>query len=194
MLRVNDLSVTLGGKVILNHVSFSMGDRGVLAVMGASGIGKTTLLRVLAGLLTHDSGEILSDFDKISYKFQEPRLFDWLTARENIAAALGENNEEIVNAWLCKVGLDKDGDKFPPELSGGMQQRIALARALAYGGDLLLLDEPFSAVDAETADILMSLVREYASEHAVILVTHSKDEAKALGARIFLLENADDKK
>lgn len=188
MLKVNNLSVSLGGKTILDHVSFSLGDRGILAVMGSSGIGKTTLLRVLAGLISPDSGEILSDFNKISYKFQEPRLFDWLTARENIAAVLsGDEANTEADKWLAAVGLKKDGNKFPPELSGGMQQRIALARALAYGGDLLLLDEPFSAVDAETAEMLMSFVREYAQSHAVILVTHNKNEVKNLDATLFEL-------
>jgi NitT/TauT family transport system ATP-binding protein len=129
-----------------------------------------------------------STFTRVSVKFQEPRLFDWLTVKENVAAVLeSENAEETALKWLCAVGLEADTDKYPRELSGGMAQRVALARALAYEGDLLLLDEPFSAVDEATKIPLLALIREYAKTHAVILVTHSKEEAELLGARIVTL-------
>ncbi|MBO4979820.1 MAG: ABC transporter ATP-binding protein [Clostridia bacterium] len=188
MLKANNLCVTLGGKPVLENFSFFCEDVGCTALMGASGIGKTTFLRVLAGLIRPDSGEIESTFTRVSVKFQEPRLFDWLTVKQNVAAVLsGEEADSIAEKWLSAVGLEKHLHKYPHELSGGMAQRVALARALAYGGDLLLLDEPFSAVDEATKAPLLELIRAYAQSHAVILVTHSKEEAELLGAKIVQL-------
>ena len=163
---------------------------GVTAVMGKSGVGKTTLIRLLAGLIKPDSGNVESSFERISVKFQEPRLFEWLTVYENVTAASGNKNDadQVANYWLNAVGLQNDMDKFPTELSGGMAQRASLARALAYGGDLLLLDEPFSAVDDSTKDMLLSLITEYAKTHAVLLVTHAREEALALNAAIYQLD------
>lgn len=194
MLKADKLCVSFDKKRILTDFSLTCGDRGIVAVMGVSGIGKTTLLRVLAGLMKPNSGTVFSDFSKISFKFQEPRLFEWLTSRENIAAVLPnvKNAGELADEWLGKVGLADAADRFPAELSGGMRQRVALARALAYDGDLLLLDEPFSAVDAGTKERLLSLVRNYAVDHAVILVTHSADEAKALDAVVFHMKHSTD--
>ncbi len=189
MLQVKNLCVSLGGKRILDNLSFFCEDVGCTALMGASGIGKTTFLRVIAGLVKPDSGEIESTFARISVKFQEPRLFDWLTVKENVTAVLEEakDAEKTALELLRAVDLDKDADKYPRELSGGMAQRVALARALAFEGDLLLLDEPFSAVDEATKAPLLALIREYAKTHAVILVTHSKEEAELLDARIVTL-------
>ena len=189
MLQIKNLCVSLGDSKALENLSFFCEDTGCVALMGASGIGKTTLLRVIAGLISPDSGNVENTFERISVKFQEPRLFDWLTVKENVSAVLenAENAEAITLGWLSAVGLAEDKDKYPRELSGGMAQRVALARALAYGGDLLLLDEPFSAVDAVTKALLLDLIREYAKTHAVILVTHNKEEAESLGARIVTL-------
>lgn len=189
MLKATNLCVSLGGKQILTDFSFFCENVGCTALMGASGIGKTTFLRVAAGLIKADLGSLESTFERISIKFQEPRLFPWLTVRENVAAVLHGNRDAqaTTEKWLYAVGLDKDIDKYPEELSGGMAQRVALARALAYGGDLLLLDEPFSAVDEGTKALLLELIREYAKDHAVILVTHSEEEARLLGAKIVQL-------
>lgn len=189
MLQIKNLCVSLGDKKVLENLSFFCENVGCVALMGASGIGKTTLLRVIAGLIVPDAGTVEYSFQKISVKFQEPRLLDWLTVKENLTAVLetAENADQIASEWLAAVGLSDDADKYPRELSGGMAQRVALARALAYEGDLLLLDEPFSAVDEATKAPLLELIREYAKTHAVILVTHSKEEAELLGARIVTL-------
>ncbi|MBE6661946.1 MAG: ABC transporter ATP-binding protein [Ruminococcaceae bacterium] len=187
MLRLHNIGVSLGGKEILKNVSFFCNNVGCTAIMGASGIGKTTLLRVIAGLITADEGEVESTFQRISMKFQEPRLFPWLTVRENVAVVLPDTEDKlaVADGWLAKVGLSEAVDKYPAELSGGMAQRTALARALAYDGDLLLLDEPFSAVDEATKEPLLQLLREYAQNHAVLLVTHNAEEARLLNAEIF---------
>ena len=188
MLRLDHICVTLGKKEILKDVSLFCERIGCIAIMGASGIGKTTLLRVIAGLIKPDSGSMESTFERISVKFQEPRLFPWLTVKENVTAVLdGKDISGTADKWLAAVGLDGDADKYPRELSGGMAQRVALARALAYGGDLLLLDEPFSAVDESTKTPLLDLIREYAKTHAVIVVTHNDAEAASLDAKIIQL-------
>jgi len=186
MLKLDHISKSFGKKTVLCDVSVCLGKTGVTAIMGASGIGKTTLLNIIAGLDKADSGYVESTFTKVGYKFQEPRLFPWLTALENVKAVISDNPQayEEAKAMLALVGLSDSEEKYPAELSGGMQQRVALARSLVFDGDLLLLDEPFSAVDGETKTSLIGIVRQYAADHAVILVTHDKAEAEALGANI----------
>lgn len=186
MLKIESVSKSFDGKSVLRDVSLFCGDTGITAIMGSSGIGKTTLLNIIAGLETVDGGTVTHTFQKVSYKFQEPRLFDWLTAVENVQIVVANSPTAGVSAreLLAAVGLSDSIGKYPGELSGGMQQRVALARALAYEGDLLLLDEPFSAVDEETKKKLIALIKRYGETHAVILVTHDKTEAEALGATI----------
>jgi NitT/TauT family transport system ATP-binding protein len=186
MLKIKHISKSFGEKEVLCDVSFDCQDFGITAIMGASGIGKTTLLNIIAGLETADSGTVDFTFSKIGYKFQEPRLFEWLTALDNIKIVIEDKQKahQFAKNALALVGLSESEDKYPLQLSGGMQQRVALARALAFQGDLLLLDEPFSAVDAETKKQLIDAVRQYAKDHAVIIVTHDYAEAKALDAVI----------
>lgn len=186
MLKINNLYKTYGDKTVISDLSFSCPDRGVIAIMGASGIGKTTLLNIIAGLVAFDSGEVCNSFKKTSYKFQEPRLLDWLTAKENISSVMPKGGD--ADKWLEAVGLLDSAEKYPSELSGGMQQRVSLARALAYGGDLLLLDEPFSAVDADTKQRLIALIKDYSKNNAVILVTHDLAEANDLDAEIITVK------
>lgn len=190
MLTVNGICKSFEQKRVLDNVSLFCEDVGVTAIMGASGIGKTTLLNIIAGLEKADAGVIDSTFTKVSYKFQEPRLFDWLTALDNVKLSVPDGHEadKIARDLLACVGLSDSLNKYPNELSGGMQQRVSLARALAYGGDLLLLDEPFSAVDSETRDILIELIADYAKTHAVILVTHNAEEVQALKANLITLK------
>ena len=186
MLKIENLTKFFGKECVFNNFSMECPNKGVVAVMGTSGIGKTTLLNIIAGLEKPTSGKVTSTFKKVSYKFQEPRLLKWLTAKENIEAVMScpKGSKKYIKA----VKLSKDSDKYPDELSGGMQQRIALARALAYEGDLLLLDEPFSAVDEETKKILIDVISDYSKRNAVILVTHDITEAESLNAEIITLK------
>ena len=186
MLKIDEITKRFGDKTVLGGVSLLCENTGITAVMGSSGIGKTTLLNIIAGLIPADGGEILSTFSRVAYKFQEPRLFDWLTTVENVKIVMNDSENDDVRArsLLSSVGLSDSVGKYPGQLSGGMQQRVSLARALAYDGDLLLLDEPFSAVDEETKKQLISLIKHYGETHAVILVTHDRSEAEALGATI----------
>lgn len=192
MIEVKNIVKSFGKKTVLNNVSFSVPNAGVYAIVGRSGIGKTTLLRLIAGLDTPDSGSIDAKNVKIAYKFQEPRLIDWLTALDNIAVVIEDKSTavELARAWLATVDLSDVALLYPDQLSGGMQQRVALARALAFEGDVLLLDEPFSAVDEETKQTLLSLVKQYAQTHAVILVTHDTSEIETLEASVIPLWEA----
>ena len=189
MIEVKNLAKSFGKKNVLNNVSFSVPSTGGYAIAGKSGIGKTTLLRLIAGLEAPDAGTILTEGARISYKFQEPRLMNWLTALENVAIVVEDKEKanEFALALLEKVGLSDAASLYPDQLSGGMQQRVALARALAFEGDVLLLDEPFSAVDEETKKDLLSIVKQYSKTHAVILVTHDPDEIESLGATVIHL-------
>lgn len=144
-------------------------------VLGASGCGKTTLLRVIAGLEAIDGGEMLRD-EKISYMFQETRLLPWKNALDNVRAMLKKEDFALADKYLATVGLADAEKKFPHELSGGMAQRVAFARFLAFAeatdAELLLLDEPFSALDRETAAKMLELLIEFSVGKTLVLVTH----------------------
>ncbi len=185
MIRIQNITKSFDGNKVLDDITFDLSNTGTLAIVGRSGIGKTTLLRIIAGLETADDGIVEIDDAKIAYKFQEPRLFPWMTAVENVSAVT-ETAEDAMDL-LAKVELTHAADLYPDQLSGGMQQRVALARALAYHADVLLLDEPFSAVDEETKALLLSLVKQYAETHAVIIVSHDQSEIDALGASVLTL-------
>ncbi len=187
-MKLQEITKTLDGKKVLDALSLSIPPKGILAIIGRSGIGKTTLLRIIAGLEKPDKGSITDAEIRVAYKFQEPRLLPWLTALDNISAVIdGADAKEKAQIYLEKVGLSDAALLFPHQLSGGMAQRVALARALAYEANLLLLDEPFSAVDENTKDSLLSLVKQYGTNHAVVIVTHTPEEIAALDASTFTL-------
>lgn len=190
MIELKNIFVHFSKEPVLKDFSMTVNKGEHIALMGVSGSGKTTVLKLIAGQLQQNQGEIKVNAQKISYMFQEPRLLPWLTAAENVNLVLGDSPETLPEAikWLNKVGLGDAIDKYPAELSGGMQQRTALARALAYDGDLLLLDEPLSALDESLADELLSLIKEYASEKTVLFVTHSTQQAKKFADTIFVIK------
>ena len=168
----------------------------VLAVLGQSGCGKTTLLRLLAGLEVPDAGTIeFAPESSFGIVFQEPRLLPWKSVRENVALALEheENTrkvDEAVTEVLALTRMLESQNAHPTDLSGGMAQRVALARALAPNPEILLLDEPFGALDALTRRLMQrELTRILAVTHSgVLLVTHDVSEALMLADRIVLLE------
>ena len=184
MLEFRSVSLSFGDQQVLRGVSFTLPAGGRLALMGPSGCGKTTLLRLAAGLLEPDSGEVLRPDAGAAVVFQEPRLLPWLTAEENVNLVLSDSSATLpqARAWLGKLGLADAAGKYPAELSGGMQRRVALARALALGRELLILDEPFSALDEEQREGAQRLVAEQGC--AILLATHDEREAAALGCRI----------
>lgn len=184
MLELKDVSLSFGALEVLRGASLTLGQGERIAITGPSGCGKTSLLHVIAGLLHPDSGLVRNRAARTACVFQEPRLLPWLSAEENVSIVMPHGTQEQDALMLLKkLGLADSAEKHPCELSGGMQQRAALARALAYAPDLLLLDEPFRALDAASKALAIDAVNERA-DCAVILVTHSPEEADALGCRI----------
>lgn len=179
-LEIENLSFAYKGadERLFDNFSMTLGAGERVCLLGASGRGKTTLLRLIAGLEKPDSGEIRLS-GRVAYLFQEDRLVPWLTAAENLTL-VGVSRERAVEA-LASVGLDC-ADKLPGELSGGMRRRVAVARTICLGGELLLLDEPFSGLDAESRKLATRALLDRFKSAAVILVTHIPEEAELLGA------------
>ena len=184
MLEFKNVSLSYGDLRVLRDVSLRLEPGERIAVMGPSGCGKTSLLRVIAGLQSPDSGTVERAARRLSFVFQEPRLLPWFTAAENIRLVLPDaHHGEESAAWLSRFGLSDAADKLPAELSGGMQQLVSLARALVCVPDLLLLDEPFKALDAAAKQNAIAAVSD-GTDAAMILVTHDAREAEALGCRV----------
>lgn len=188
------LRVERGGKAVLHDVSFRIEPGEIVAILGRSGGGKSTLLGAVAGFFPSVSG-FLKTPERIGYCFQNNSLFRFMTVRENIAFGLGDflpaERQGKSLEVLRKIGLEDWADRYPAELSGGQQQRVALGRAIAYGPELLLLDEPFSALDIFTRDQMISWVSDLirSSLTTTMLVTHYLDEALLLSDRIFILRD-----
>ena len=188
MLDLQNVGVCFGVKSVLNGCTLSLAPHERIALMGPSGCGKTTLLRTALGLQDPDSGAVTNTFSRPAAVFQEDRLFPWLTAVENINLVLSGKAETISEArhWLERLELGDAAELYPRELSGGMRQRIAIARALCVRPDLLVLDEPLKQLDAALQARVSALISEACRECALLLATHSEEEAKALGCRIYL--------
>lgn len=191
MLKITELCHSFGNKSVIERLSLEFPRVGCYIIMGSSGCGKTTLLNIIAGTVKPTSGRLeFGDRNaKISYMFQEPRLLPWMNAVENVNLALDGKKSTLDEAlrFISLVGLKGDASKYPSELSGGMNQRIAFARALAYQGDILLLDEPFNGLDADNALIMIDLIKKYAEKHLVIAVTHTREYADKLSEDIISL-------
>lgn len=184
MLELKNVSLSYGDLRVLRGVSLRLDPGERIAVMGLSGCGKTSLLRVIAGLQSPDSGTVKLAARRLSFVFQEPRLLPWLTAEGNVRLVLPDAHQsEDAAAWLSRFGLSDAAGKLPAELSGGMQQLVSLARALVCTPDLLLLDEPFKALDAAAKQNAIAAVSD-GTDAAIILVTHDACEAEALGCRV----------
>ena len=190
MLELLDVTRLFGDKTVLKSLSYTFPDRGIVALMGPSGCGKTTLLRLLAELDRPDAGSIRSTHTKTAVAFQEPRLIPWLNCKDNIRIVLSKEKEssQSVDKVLKKLELSEAAKLPPSALSGGMKQRVSLARALAFGADLLLLDEPFSALDNARKKRIAPLIREANPDGLTILITHDRTDANLLGATVLQLD------
>ena len=202
-IRVKGLGKRYGSLEVFRNIEFDVGAREIVAIVGPSGCGKTTLLRCIDGLIPFDAGEVLVGNQRVTEPiadvamvFQHFGLFPWKTVYENVAYGLrmaGASKADIerkVPGFIKMVGLGGFEKAFPYQMSGGMQQRCGLARALAVEPNVLLMDEPFAAVDAQTREILQfELLRIWEeSPTAMIFVTHSIEEAVLLGHRVIVLK------
>ncbi len=175
---------TFDGKQVFSDFSYTLSLQGITALMGPSGCGKTTLLRLLCGLESPDSGTISGAPETYTFLFQENRLLPWASALENVALV---SDIETAKNILRKVGLAQELQTLPSSLSGGMQRRVALARALAHKSPVLLLDEPFKGLDADLCREMIALLRQEAQTRPILLVTHSLQEAELTGATVINL-------
>lgn len=207
VLEVKDLCKyfpTKNGDVTaLGNVNFKTHRREFVTVIGPSGCGKSTLIRILAGLETKSSGDVLLDGEQVTgpgpdrgMVFQGYTLFPWLTIKKNVMYGLTTQGKTRATAeseamqWIDLVGLEKFADAYPDQLSGGMKQRVAIARALAAQPRILLMDEPFGALDAQTRARMQSYLMEIWKniDITILFITHDLDEAILLADRILVLK------
>ena len=201
-LLVNNLSKRFGEKLILDRLSLSMQSGEFMALLGSSGSGKSTILRLIAGLEHPSSGSISVDGKPVSSPgpdrgmvFQKYSLYPWLNAAENVAFGMRLQRikpaeiRERTAYFLEVVGLSEAADKLPRELSGGMQQRVAIARALATNPSILLLDEPFGALDLQIRESMQDFLLKLWQRTGltVLLITHDVEEALVLAQRVHVL-------
>ena len=190
MAEFCNVTKKFGEHTVIRDFSLSLPADSKTVIMGESGSGKTTLLRIAAGLVKPDSGEFRHEGD-VAVMFQEPRLLPWKNALENIRIVLPKERIESAERYLDAVGLSSAADKLPAELSGGMAQRVAFARFLAYaevsGAELLLLDEPFSALDDETAAKMIELLKRFSHGKTLLMVSHDESDAQRLEGNIIKL-------
>jgi len=196
MISLSNITIAFGGQSmpVLEGVSLAVEEGGFVSVVGASGCGKSTLLNVIAGLEKPHAGSVNVE-SRPSLIFQDPALFAWLSARDNVVLALHDkglrraDQRNEADRLLSLMGLAGEENKRPHELSGGMRQRVAMARAIARGSRVLLMDEPFSALDAITRDVLHDELVTLWKEHGltIVFVTHNVREAVTLGQRVVLM-------
>ena len=192
MIEVKDVSKSFGDKSVLCGATLKV-DGGIAALMGESGSGKTTLLRVIASLEKADEGEVTAT-GKTAVAFAEPRLFERFRVLDNVTCVMArengrQSNEKRARELLHLFMLDGAEKLYPRELSSGMAARVSLARALAYGAENVLLDEPLRALDEETKKAVIEVLKMELEGKSVVMITHSEADADALGARKYLLSD-----
>jgi ABC-type nitrate/sulfonate/bicarbonate transport system ATPase subunit len=202
VLTVRGVERRFDTTLALQATDLDVAENDFITILGPSGCGKSTLLRIVAGLDTQTAGEVLLDGRRIEgpgadrgMVFQSYTLFPWLTVRENVCFGLVERGLaraeqlELANAFIAKVGLRSFEHHYPKQLSGGMQQRTAIARALANGPRMLLMDEPFGALDHQTRELMQELLLGIweAERKTVLFVTHDIDEAVFMGSRVVVM-------
>lgn len=178
------------GHLLLHELRLDVSPGEIVAVMGPSGAGKTTLLRTVAGLATPDTGRVERLHGRVAVVFQDPRLLPWRTALENVELACESGFKQRAREWLGRVGLANETDLYPAALSGGMRQRVAVARALAHDAPVVLVDEPFANLDDHTASALRSELSIHLRDQnrTVLWVTHHRAEASAVAERVLIMD------
>lgn len=181
-MKIQHLCKSFDGKMVLDHVSLTLESGGTACLMAPSGRGKTTLLRCIAGLEAPDSGQITDLPERIAYVFQEDRLCDGFSAVDNIRLVTGKAlGEGEIRRHLEELGLAGSLDQPVRELSGGMRRRVVISRAVCFGADLLLLDEPFKGLDDEARQQTADYILRHRGTAVILCVTHDREDAAALG-------------
>jgi NitT/TauT family transport system ATP-binding protein len=203
-IAFENVSMRYGGMNVVDDVSFSIDDREFVSLIGPSGCGKTTMMNMVAGFVQPTAGRVLLDGAAVvgpgpdrGVIFQEYGVFPWLTVRQNIAFGLqlsastvpAAERESVIERYMGLMGLSDFADAWPKTLSGGMRQRLAIARAYAVRPRFLLMDEPFGALDAQTRSAMQDLLLEVlaAERKTVMLITHSVEEAIYLSSKILVV-------
>ena len=187
-ISLNNITKDFGANRILDNFSCTFGHGQTTVIMGKSGIGKTTLLRIAAGLDKDYSGEITPKKYTVSVVFQEPRLFPGATVLENLLAVADKKRSVEL---LDKMGISKDAfSLFPDEISGGMARRVSLARGLLFDADVYLIDEPFFGLDKENAENIADIIKSYMQNKTCVIVTHNRDFAEMLADNIINLKKS----
>jgi len=202
MVAIRELQMAFGDFVAVQRADIEVGDGEFVAIVGPTGCGKSTILNAVAGLLkprigeiTIDGQSVLGGQESVGYLFQQDALLPWKTARENVELGLlfrgvaAAEREARASEWLQKVGLANFGERYPHQLSGGQRKRVQMAQALIVEPKVMLMDEPFSALDIHTRHLMQNeLLRLWQEQRrAVLLITHDLEEAIALGDRVIVL-------
>ena len=185
MIALDNISFSYGDNLVLDKFSLTVGDGECVCLSGASGCGKTTVTRIVMGLEKPNGGSVTAP-KKVSCVFQEDRLLSHLNLQKNIRLVIKESQYALADGLLEKVGLGDYLEMPISELSGGMKRRAAIVRALAYGGDILILDEAFNGIDTENKAIICDIIkREFLDKgKSVLMITHIPEDAAMLQARI----------
>ena len=184
MLEFRNVGFSYGEKEIFKDFSFSLKEGTSTAILGPSGYGKTTFLELASGFLKPQSGIVTPFCGKPTFVFQEDRVLPWYTALENLTAV--NIGKEKALEYLEKVGLSDCADKYPDELSGGMCRRLSIARALAFGGDVYLFDEPLRGLDIKTSAEILELIKSETTGKTSLIITHNPKEAFLLSEKIII--------
>lgn len=185
MIKLENIYFSYGGKSVLKNFSLLVNDGEKVCISGESGCGKSTVIKLIAGLIAPDSGTVYADGIP-SVVFQEDRLLPWYTARQNIEAVMLKsdgNNGETAEEVLSALGIAGVADEKLQDLSGGMKRRVAIARAICYGGNYLLLDEPFNGIDPDNRKKIADIILKRYKDKPVIFVSHNSGDAELFGAR-----------
>lgn len=187
MIECHRLGFSYGERMIFDHLSFKIPELGIFAMMGPSGIGKSSLLKILSGILRPDAGTISGlETKRVGIVFQEDRLLPWYSALKNVMLAMDTPSKEKAAGFLEAFEIE-NMNALPAVLSGGMRRRIALARAAAFAPDVLLLDEPFAGIDEDLKKRIIPFIKKTAP--LIIFITHDVDETNGMNAQKILTLN-----
>lgn len=185
-IELRDITKSFGKNAVIKNFSLTIEKGERSALVSYSGSGKTTLFRIIAGLDKRFEGERKVD-GIVAFMFQEDRLFEHSTVLENVTA-VSDRNKEIASEILIKLGLSDYLHSYPDSLSGGQRRRVALARALFYDGDVVLLDECFTGLDSETREATAKVINEFTAGKTLLLITHDREEAKLLDCKLLVYD------